>query len=66
VQPTPQSYRTAEDVEREMAALFLQDDEEENANEEAWMNSFKSQLEGETDPIDEQFEDFQLQLPDGI
>jgi hypothetical protein len=65
VPPSHESYRSAEDVEREMALLFLHDDEDDEPVE-AWTNSFRSQLESERDPIDEQFEGFQLQLPEGL
>lgn len=53
---------TAESVERELELLALQD---ELGDDEAWMNSFSDQLGG-VDPVDEDLEDFQLQLPDGI
>ncbi|KAF2134030.1 hypothetical protein P153DRAFT_306831 [Dothidotthia symphoricarpi CBS 119687] len=56
------NYRTAEDLEREMNLLLLQDDEDADAD--AWMNNFNSQLHG--DPIDEDQEDFQFQLPEGF
>lgn len=55
-------FRTAEDVEREMRMLFLQDEEDEDVD--AWMNNFSSQLQG--DSIGEDLEDFQLQLPEGF
>ncbi|KAF1965788.1 hypothetical protein BU23DRAFT_488450 [Bimuria novae-zelandiae CBS 107.79] len=55
--------RTAEDVERELELLLLRDDDE--ADEEAWAESFKNQLGG-GDPFDEDLEDFQLQLPEAL
>ncbi|KAF2280825.1 uncharacterized protein EI97DRAFT_409088 [Westerdykella ornata] len=58
-----ETYRTAEDVEREMALLLLQEEDEEG--DAAWMESFKVQLEG-PDPVDEEYEGFQLQLPEGF
>lgn len=60
-----ENYRSAEDVEREMALLFLHDDGDDE-QVEAWTNSFRSQLEMGGDPVDEQFEDFQLQLPEEL
>lgn len=62
VAPSEENNRTVEDVEREFELLLLQDDDDENVD--AWMDSFRSQVEG--DPIDEQFEDFQFQLPEGF
>lgn len=53
---------TAESVERELELLALQDD---MGDDEAWMNSFNSQLNG-VDPLDEDLADFQLKLPEGI
>ncbi|KAF2630682.1 hypothetical protein BU25DRAFT_488842 [Macroventuria anomochaeta] len=53
---------TAESVERELELLALQDD---MGDDDAWMNSFNNQLGG-VDPLDEELEDFQLQLPEGI
>jgi hypothetical protein len=58
-----QSYRTAEEVEREMEALFLQGSDDEDVD--AWVNSFASQLGG-GDPFDEDHENFQMQLPEGL
>lgn len=58
-----QPFRTAEDVEREMELLLLQNSDDEDAD--AWANSFASQLEG-GDPFDEDLEGFQLQLPTGL
>lgn len=54
---------TAESVERELELLALQDDEGDDVD--AWMNNFNSQLGG-VDLLDEDLEDFQLQLPEGI
>jgi hypothetical protein len=49
-------------VERELQLLLLSrpDDEEDDA----WTNSFSNQLLG--DPVDEELENFQLQLPEGF
>lgn len=58
-----QSYQTAEDVERELELLMLSR-ELENDDDDAWMNSFNNQLHG--DPLDEELEDFQFQLPEGF
>lgn len=41
----------------------LPDDDEEAI---AWEESFKTQLEGESDPVDEMYADFQFTLPEGI
>jgi hypothetical protein len=57
---------TAESAERELELLALQDD---MGDDEAWMNSFTNQLNGGSgggDPVDEELEGFQLQLPEGI
>lgn len=55
---------TAESAERELELLALQDD---MGDDEAWMNSFTNQLNGGGgDPVDEELEGFQLQLPEGI
>ncbi|KAF2657293.1 hypothetical protein K491DRAFT_654893 [Lophiostoma macrostomum CBS 122681] len=62
VAPAQESYRTAEDIEHEMRILMLGDDEEDDEDVDKWMESFRSQVQG-ADPIDEQFEDFQLQMP---
>lgn len=56
-------YRTAQDVEREMALLLLQEEDEEG--DAAWMESFKTQLEG-PDAVDDEYADFQLTLPEGF
>lgn len=61
-QQEEQPYRTAEDVEREMELLFLSRSDDED--DEAWMNNFGSQLQG--DPLEEELEDFQFQLPEGF
>ncbi|KAF1992890.1 hypothetical protein P154DRAFT_451630 [Amniculicola lignicola CBS 123094] len=55
-QPQHESYRTAEDLEHELAMLALAPDTDEDID--SWINSF-----GE--PVDE-FEGFQLQLPEGL
>jgi hypothetical protein len=55
-------FQTAEDVEREMALLLLQDDPEDE-DADAWMSNFNSQLSGD---IDDEFAGFQLQLPEGL
>ncbi|KAJ4344421.1 uncharacterized protein N0V89_012163 [Didymosphaeria variabile] len=57
------TYRTAEDIERELELMLLRDDD--NDGEEAWANSFSSVLGGR-DPFDEDVEDFQFQLPEGL
>jgi hypothetical protein len=56
------NFQTAEDVEREMALLLLQDDPEDEEID-AWVNNFNSELSGD---IDDEFADFQLQLPEGL
>lgn len=53
---------TAESVERELELLALQDD---MGDDDEWLNSFGNQLVG-VDPLEEEFADFQLQLPEGI
>lgn len=53
---------TAESVERELELLALQD---ELGDDDAWMANFNDQLGG-VDPLNEDLEDFQLQLPEGI
>ncbi|KAI8935938.1 hypothetical protein NX059_007445 [Plenodomus lindquistii] len=60
--PQEQSYRTAADVERSLELMILSrsDDEED----EAWSNNFGSQLSGE--PLEDELEDFQFQLPEGF
>ncbi len=60
--PADPFQETAESVERELELLALQDDMDDD---EAWMNSFSDKLTS-VDPLDEEFADFQLQLPDGI
>lgn len=62
VAPQQENERTAEDVEREMELLMLQDDEDDDVD--AWMDNFRSQVEG--DSIGEEYEDFQFQLPDNL
>ncbi|KAG9196346.1 hypothetical protein G6011_01467 [Alternaria panax] len=58
-----QPRRTAEDLEREMELLLLSRSDDED--DDAWMNSFKTQLNG-ADPFEEGSENFQLQLPEGL
>jgi hypothetical protein len=58
------SRRTAEDVEREMELLLLSRSDDED--DDAWMNSFNNQLHGGQDPLEENHENFQLQLPEGF
>ena len=58
-----EAFRTAEEVEREIEAMFLQGSDDED--DDAWANSFASQLGG-GDPFDEEHEDFQMQLPEGL
>ncbi|KAH7072973.1 hypothetical protein BKA63DRAFT_54898 [Paraphoma chrysanthemicola] len=64
VAPTQEepTYRTAEDEERELQLLLLSRSDDED--DDAWAHSFNSQLHG--DPMDEELEDFQLQLPEGF
>jgi hypothetical protein len=57
-----QPYRTAEDVERELELMLLSRSDDED--EDAWTSSFNNQLHA--DPLDEELEDFQLQLPEGF
>lgn len=56
-------FRTAEDMDRELEALIHQESDDEDVD--AWVNSFASQLGG-GDPFDEDFDGFQLQLPEGL
>ncbi|KAF1845730.1 uncharacterized protein K460DRAFT_312432 [Cucurbitaria berberidis CBS 394.84] len=58
-----ETYRTAEEIEREMELLMLSR-QLEGDNDDAWTNSFNSQLHG--DPLDEELENFQFQLPEGF
>ncbi|KAH7132434.1 hypothetical protein B0J11DRAFT_521685 [Dendryphion nanum] len=60
-QPSEQPYRTAEDVENEMRLLIEADDDDAD---DAWMNSFNSQLNG--DPFEDEHDGFQFQLPEGL
>ncbi|KAF1950674.1 hypothetical protein CC80DRAFT_455332 [Byssothecium circinans] len=55
--------RTAEEVEREMERLFLQDSDDEDAD--AWADNFAGQLDG-GDAFDGDLEGFQMQLPEGL
>lgn len=64
VTPPTEPYRTAEDVERELELMLLAR-EEEDEEEDAWMNSFHSQLRGDM-MEEEELEDFQLRLPEGF
>ncbi|KAF1945450.1 hypothetical protein EJ02DRAFT_44631 [Clathrospora elynae] len=61
-QQEEQSYRTAEDVEREMELMLLSRSDDEG--DDAWMNNFNNQLHG--DPLEEELDDFQFQLPEGF
>lgn len=54
------SFRTAEDIEREIELMILRDDDEDD---EAWVNSFN---QGGVDVLDEDLDNFQLQLPEGL
>jgi hypothetical protein len=57
-----QTHRTPEDAERELEfQLLMRDDEDED---EAWMESFNSQLHG--DQFEEENEGFQFQIPEGF
>jgi hypothetical protein len=56
------TYRTAEEIERDLELMLLRHDDEED--EEAWANSFSSLLGG-GDPFDEDVDDFQFQVPGG-
>jgi hypothetical protein len=58
-----QPRRTAEDFEREMELLLLSRSDDED--DDAWMNSFNNQLHGE-DPLEEDYDNFQLRLPEGL
>lgn len=61
---TEQPYRTAADVERELEFLiFSRSDDEDDA---AWSHSFSNQLLGGGDAVDEELEDFEFHLPDGL
>ncbi|KAL1591587.1 hypothetical protein SLS60_011837 [Paraconiothyrium brasiliense] len=60
---TAPTYRTAQDIERELELMLLRDDD--NDEEESWANNFSSLLGG-GDPFDEDVEDFQFQLPEGL
>ncbi|CAO2648898.1 Nn.00g098470.m01.CDS01 [Neocucurbitaria sp. VM-36] len=62
-QQDEQTYRTAEEIEREMEMLMLSREVEDD-EDDAWTNSFNAQLHG--DPLDEELEDFQFQLPEGF
>ncbi len=57
-----QSYRTAEDLDREMELLALSGSNDED--DAAWMKSFNDQLQG--DPFDDDLDDFQFQIPTGL
>jgi hypothetical protein len=57
-----ESYRTAEDVERELELMLLE--REEDGDEDRWASSFNSQLQG--DVVDEELDDFQFKLPEGF
>lgn len=57
-----QPYETAEDVQRELELMILSRSDDEG--EEAWANSFNSQLLD--DPLAEELEDFQFKLPEGF
>lgn len=61
-QQDEQAYRTAEDVEREMELLVLSRELEDDDDDDAWVNNFNAQLHG--DPLDEELENFQFELPD--
>ncbi|KAF2645698.1 hypothetical protein P280DRAFT_465484 [Massarina eburnea CBS 473.64] len=61
--PEELPQRTAEEVEREMELLFLQDSDGEDAD--AWASNFATQLDG-GDPFDEDLDGFQMQLPEGL
>ncbi|KAF2876804.1 hypothetical protein BDV95DRAFT_513376 [Massariosphaeria phaeospora] len=60
--PEEQPHRTPEDVENEMRLLLLQDYDDDGTD--AWASSFNNQLGG--DPLEEDFEGFQFQLPEGL
>ena len=63
VTPEQEHPPTALDIENEMRLMMLDNDDDDD--DEAWMESFRSQLGG-VDPVDEMYEDFQLQLPTNI
>lgn len=54
------TYRTAEEIERELELMLLRDDDSDD--EEAWANNF-SDILGGGDPFDEDVDGFQFQLP---
>lgn len=61
-QQEEQSYRTAEEVEREMELLFLARSDDED--EDAWVSNFHSQLQG--DLLGDEEAEFQFKLPEGF
>lgn len=61
-QQEEQSYRTAEEVEREMELLFLARSDDED--EDAWASNFNSQLQG--DLLGDEEAEFQFKLPEGF
>lgn len=58
-----QPHRTAEDMEREMELLLLSQSDDDD--DEAWMKSFSNQLHAR-DPFEEDADNFQFQLPEGL
>jgi hypothetical protein len=65
--PEEKPQRTAEDVERQMEALFLADDNDDEEEADKWASSFTNQLDGgASDPFEEDLEGFQMQLPEGL
>ncbi|KAF2710511.1 hypothetical protein K504DRAFT_377139 [Pleomassaria siparia CBS 279.74] len=57
------TFQTTEDMECEMQLLLLQDDADDE-DVDAWMNHFNSQLGA--DALNDEFADFQLQLPEDL
>ncbi|KAF2265678.1 hypothetical protein CC78DRAFT_532341 [Lojkania enalia] len=57
-----QTYQTAENIEHEMRLMALHNDDDSDVD--AWMDSFKSQLGA--DPFEDEYDEFQLQLPGGL
>ncbi|ORY00023.1 hypothetical protein BCR34DRAFT_522847 [Clohesyomyces aquaticus] len=56
------SYRTAEDVQRELELMILRNNEDED--DDAWMNQFSNQVAA--DAFDDENELFQFQVPEGL
>ena len=61
-QPQEETFRTAQDIERELELMLLRDDDEDD---EIWANSFNNQLSGGIGS-DDDLENFQLQVPEEL